>query len=186
MQNQWTQQSLYHSMTLQLSKQKPLRKKQVVTDQLLDYLSTHPDATIRYHASYMILHIHIDASYLSVSHARSRLDGLFFCGDTPPNEDNLNGSILNMASVKNMVASAAESEEGACFQNAQSGAPISITLIELGHKQPATPLWTDNSTDLGILNETITRKRSKAMDMRYHQLTDRVHQKQFGVLTTRM
>jgi hypothetical protein len=125
-------------MTLQLSKQKPLRKKQAVTDQLLDYMSTHSDATIRYNASYMILHIHIDASYLSVSHARSRLDGLFFCGDTPPNEDNLNGSILNMASViKNMVASAAESEEGACFQNA---APIMITLIELGHKQPATPL----------------------------------------------
>jgi hypothetical protein len=29
----------------------------------------------------MILHIHSDASYLSVSHARIRLGGLFFCGD---------------------------------------------------------------------------------------------------------
>jgi hypothetical protein len=26
------------------------------------FLATHPDATIRYHASYMILHIHSDAS----------------------------------------------------------------------------------------------------------------------------
>jgi hypothetical protein len=61
--------------------------------------------------------------------------------------------------IKNVVALGSESEEGACFQNAQSGAPIRIAPIELGHKQPATPLQTDNSTDLGILNETITRKR---------------------------
>jgi hypothetical protein len=33
----------------------------------------------------------------------------------------------------------------------------------------------------GILKETIKQKRSKAMDMRYHWLTDRVHQKQFDV-----
>jgi hypothetical protein len=53
-------------------------KTQAATNQLLDYLATHPDATIRYHASNMMLHIHSDASYLSVSHARSLLGGLFF------------------------------------------------------------------------------------------------------------
>jgi hypothetical protein len=153
-----------------------------VTNQLLDYLETHPDATIRYHESGMILYVHIDPSYLSVSHARSRVGGLFFCGEKPSNEDTLNVSILNLASViKNVVASAAESESGACFQNDQTGLPIKITLIELGHKQPATPLRTDDSTAFGILNETIKQKRSKAMDMRYHWLTDRVHQKQFDV-----
>jgi hypothetical protein len=56
---------------------------QKVTNQLLDYLATHPDATIIYHASDMILHIHSDASYLSVSNARSCLGGLFFLGNTP-------------------------------------------------------------------------------------------------------
>jgi hypothetical protein len=69
----------------------------------------------------MILHIHSDVSYISVSHARTCLGGLFFYGDKPTKEDNLNGPILNVASViKNMVASAAESELGACFQNAHS------------------------------------------------------------------
>jgi hypothetical protein len=43
------------------------------------------------------------------------------------------------------------------------------------------PLCTDNSTAFGILNEIIKQKRSKAMDMRYHCLTDRVRQKQFDV-----
>jgi hypothetical protein len=93
---------------------KATEKTQAATNQLLDYLATHPDATIRCHASNMILHIHSDASYLSVSNARSRLGGLFFLGNKPPAQDKLNGSILNVASViKNMVASAAESEVGA-------------------------------------------------------------------------
>jgi hypothetical protein len=55
-------------------------KTKSATNQMLDYLATHPDATIRYHASDMVLHIHIDASYLSVSNTRSRLGGLFFLG----------------------------------------------------------------------------------------------------------
>jgi hypothetical protein len=57
----------------------------------------------------MILHIHSDASYLSVSNARSRLGGLFFLGNKSPEQDTLHGSILNVASViKNVVASAAK------------------------------------------------------------------------------
>jgi hypothetical protein len=63
---------------------KAAEKTQAATNQLLDYLATHPDATIRYHASDMILHIHCDASYLSLSDTHSRLGGLFFCGDKPP------------------------------------------------------------------------------------------------------
>jgi hypothetical protein len=160
---------------------KATEKAQAATNQLLDYLTTHPYANIIYHISDMILHIHSDVSYVSVSNAHSRLGCLFFCGNKPPKEYTLNGSIINAASViKNMVASAAESEVGTCFQNAQSVAPLRITLNEFGHTQPATPLGTTNSTAFGILNETI-KKRSKAMDMCYHWLTDRVLQKQFDV-----
>jgi hypothetical protein len=57
---------------------KATEKTQDATNQMLDYLATHPYATIQYHASDMILHIHSDASYLSVSNARSRLGGLLF------------------------------------------------------------------------------------------------------------
>jgi hypothetical protein len=97
-------------------------------------------------------------------------------------QDTINGSILNVAAViKNVVASAAESQEGVCFHNAQSVAPLIVTLTELGHTQPPMPLRTDNSTAYGIVKETIKQKRSKAMDMRYHCLTDRVRKKQFDV-----
>jgi hypothetical protein len=138
---------------------KATEKTQAAENQMLDYLATHPDATIRYHASDMILHIHSDASYLSVSNARSQLGGLFFSGNRSPTQDILNGSILNVAAViKNVVASAAESEVGTCFHNAHSGAPLRVTLTELGHTQPLTPLRTDNSTACGIVNETIKQK----------------------------
>jgi hypothetical protein len=63
---------------------KATAKTQAATNQLLDYLATHPDATIRYHASDMILHIHSDASYLSVSNARSRLASVFLRQPPPP------------------------------------------------------------------------------------------------------
>jgi hypothetical protein len=104
-------------------KTKATEKMQAATNQMLDYLAAHPDATIRYHASDMILHIHSDASYLSVSNAQSRLGGLFFLGNKYPEKETLNGSILNVAAViKKVVASAVESEVGTCFHNAQNGA----------------------------------------------------------------
>ena len=34
-------------------------------EELLDYAATHPDAKIRYKASYTILFIHTDSSYVS-------------------------------------------------------------------------------------------------------------------------
>jgi hypothetical protein len=42
-------------------------KMQATTNQMLDYLATHPDATIQYHTSDMKLHINSNASYLAVS-----------------------------------------------------------------------------------------------------------------------
>jgi hypothetical protein len=85
-------------------------KTQAAKNKLLDYVVTHPDATIRYHASDIILHFHSDTSYLSVSSALSCLGGMLLCVKKLQQEDTLNGSILNLVSViNNVVASAAES-----------------------------------------------------------------------------
>ena len=45
---------------------------QKASHQLLDYLATHPNAAIRYHASDMILALDTEDSYLSNTNARSR------------------------------------------------------------------------------------------------------------------
>jgi hypothetical protein len=44
---------------------------------LLNYCTTHPDATLCYHASDMISNIHSDASYLSERESKSRADVFF-------------------------------------------------------------------------------------------------------------
>jgi hypothetical protein len=59
---------------------KATEKTRAATNQLLNYLTTHLDAAIRYHSSDMILHIHSDASYMSLTNARSHLGGLLFLG----------------------------------------------------------------------------------------------------------
>eukprot|EP00804_Cyclotella_cryptica_P018678 CCRYP_007188-RD/>CCRYP_007188-RD protein AED:0.48 eAED:0.48 QI:0/-1/0/1/-1/0/1/0/59 len=49
----------------------------------------------------------------------------------------------------------------------------------MGHPQPPTPIQTDNSTALGVVNNTIQPKHTKAMDMRFHWLHCRINQKHF-------
>jgi hypothetical protein len=44
-------------------------------NKFLNYCATHPDATIRYYPSDMILKVHSDASYNSEPKARSRAGG---------------------------------------------------------------------------------------------------------------
>ena len=89
--------------------------------QLLDYLASNPNATIWYHTSGMILFIHSDASYISVTKARSRSSGVFFLSDPKPDAITfseytpiLNGFIFIMCKIlRNIMASAAEAEYGA-------------------------------------------------------------------------
>jgi hypothetical protein len=59
----------------------------LITKQLLDYLATHPAATMQFHASNMVLNIHSDASHLLEANAHSRACGHFFMGWCPnPNK----------------------------------------------------------------------------------------------------
>ena len=149
--------------------------------QLLDYAATHPDAKVRFTKSDMILQVHSDASYLSESQARSRAGGISFLGQDSQHK-HINGAIhVHSSIMKNVVASAAEAEVGALFHNAQDACTLRQTLLDLGHPQPPTPIQTDNACANGIMNDTVKQKRSKAIDMRYYWLRDRVRQKQFKV-----
>ena len=158
-------------------------------NQLLDYVATHPNAKIRYHASGMVLHIHSDGSYLSAPCSRSRAAGHFFLSNWPqnikmpdPTPPPGNGPIFTVCkTLRNVMASAAETELGALFYNGQEAIPLRHALIEMGHPQPPTPIATDNSTALGIVTSSIKQRRSKAMDMRFHWMQDRVRQNHFLV-----
>jgi hypothetical protein len=140
----------------------------------------------------MALHIHSDASYLSVANARSQCGGFFFLSnrlanptkvpspDSPPPP--LNGPILvNCTIMKNVLASAAEAELGALFHNGKDGALLRTTLEDMGHPQTATPIQTDNACASGIANNTVKQRRSKAIDMRFYRIRDRVENGDFLV-----
>ena len=80
------------------------------------------------------------------------------------------------------MASAAKAELAALYMNAQEAVALRNCLEAMGHKQPPTPLKTDNNTANGILNNTtMNQKRSKAMDVRFYWLRDRAQQGQFRV-----
>ena len=151
------------------------------TKQLLDYLATQEEAVLTYNKSDMILAAHSDASYLSEPKARSRAGGHFFLStnaEIPPN----NGAILNIAHViKHVMSSATEAELAALYINAREAVYIRIILEEMGHKQPATPMQTDNAMAEAVINAKIQPKRTKAMDMRFHWLRDRECQNQFKI-----
>jgi hypothetical protein len=130
-------------------------------NQFLDYMWTYPDAIILYRASDMILNVHSDALYLSAPKARSRAGGYFFLGSLPCDGDpiKLNGAIhVTCTILKLVAASAAEAELGALFLNAQEAKVIRLVLAELGHPQPPTPIHIDNTTTVGIVNNTIKRQ----------------------------
>jgi len=154
---------------------------------LLDYLATHPDATIRYYASDMILCVISDAAYLVLPKARSRAAGTFFLTNKTDPKDpkpTPNGAVHVLCkTLKGVPSSAAEAETGGLFLNAQEAVPLRTALLELGHQQPTTgtPLETDNSTAHDILRAKVRMKRSKAFDMRYHWLKDRVAQGHFNL-----
>jgi len=77
---------------------------------------------------------------------------------------------------------AAEAETGTLFINGQEGAYIRTMLAEMGHPQPGpTPIQTNNTVADGIATDTVKMKRTKAMDMRFYWIRDRVRQGQFRV-----
>jgi hypothetical protein len=94
----------------------------------------------------------------------------------PPN----NGAVLTIAQIiKAVMSSAAEAKVGALYINVREAVPMRITLEEMGHPQPRTPMQTDNLCALGVATLNVHPKRLKAMDMRFHWLRDRDAQGQF-------
>ena len=137
----------------------------------------------------MILHIDSDASYLSELWAHSHTGGRYYLillPSDPPEASNIqppeNGPIhIECRILKHVVASAVKEEVGGLFHNGQKYGPLRITLHEISFPKPPTPIKTDNSAAKGIVTATFKQKSSKAMDMQFYWMKDRVKQKYFFV-----
>ena len=160
---------------------KPTAKVLQDAERLVQYASTQPAAQLVYYASKMDLIVHGDASYLSETNARSRAAGVFYLGDRH-NPDTLNAPILCLSTILDVVVSSAtEAEYGAAYLNSKQVAPLRGLLGDMGYTQEPTIMYIDNKAAADIANDSVTQRHSKAMDMRFHFVRDRVRQGQLCV-----
>ena len=145
----------------------------------LDYVASHPDAILTYNKSKMVMAVHSDASYLTEPKSRSRAGGHWVLSndeEDPPN----NGPVHNIATIiRNVMTSAADAEIGALYINSRQVIPAIQFLEQMGHKQPPTPVQTDNTTALGFVTKKLQPKATKSTEMNYWFMRDRQDRKQF-------
>ncbi len=167
-----------HEIASQQSK--PTQDTLERTNMLMDYLHTYPEAVIRFYASDIQLYIDTDAAYLVLPGAKSRAAGHYYLSNKVNSIDENpppNGPFHVLCkTIPNVVASAAEAETGGTFMNGKEAAPIRVTLEEMGHPQGSTRITTDNLTAKGILTREMRQKLSKAYDMRFYWIRDRIQQ----------
>jgi hypothetical protein len=80
--------------------------------------------------------------------------------------------------IKAVLSLAAEAEVGALYINCGEALPAGHILGFMGHKQPPTPMQTDNTTALKVVNSNVMKKM-KSMVMKYHWLRCQISQMQF-------
>ena len=76
--------------------------------------------------------------------------------------------------LKFVALSVAEAELGVLFVNTKEAKILRLTLQELVHPQPQTPTHIENTTVIGIVNNTIRRQRLGEVEMQYFWLLDQM------------
>eukprot|EP00957_Ditylum_brightwellii_P122513 9342701-Ditylum_brightwellii.AAC.1 len=91
-----------------------------------------------------------------------------------------NGLLLVISIIIcNIMVSATTAKLGAFFVNAKEAAALRTMLAKLGHQQSPTPIQVDNSTFHRIVKWNIRQCKSKAIDMHFYWVRDRVQQGHF-------
>ena len=76
--------------------------------------------------------------------------------------------------MRNIMVSAAEAKYDTLFVNAQISVPIHTTLYKMGWKQGPTAIQVDNYTAVGISTKEFRQNKSKAVDMGFYWIKDRI------------
>ncbi len=130
----------------------------------------------------MRLITHADASHHSVSQSRSRAGGVHYLGDNA-DDTSINDPIDCYIVIIDVVCVGTfEWEYAALFISCQKAVALRRTLDDLGYPQGPTLVISDNQCASGTASDSVTQRRSKAMDTRFHWTRDRVCQGQFSVV----
>ena len=75
--------------------------------------------------------------------------------ETPTN----NGAVFTILQIiKEVLSLAAKAKVGALYINCQEAVPARHIIKFVGHKQPPTPMQTNNTTALGVVNSNVMKK----------------------------
>ena len=123
----------------------------------------------------MILRVHYD-SFLK-PHARHKAGVVLFLSDKNAAPEVI-GNITEVVSKKtpNEVASIAEGEYCTQFIAGRIAIHHRNILETIGYPQLPTEFFCDNTTAIGIANDSVKPKKSKAFDKSYHWFRGQVRQ----------
>jgi hypothetical protein len=140
------------------------------TIKLLNYCNTHPEATLHYHASDMIINIHSEVSHLSDMESKIQAGGFLYMGSNTDKTNRLtNGSILIIGTVhKYIMVSAGKVNNSPLYHTRRTGA-----------SSPPKTLETDNTTATGYINGTVKQTCTRAMDMHFYLVKCKVKKASF-------
>ena len=152
--------------------------------QILNYAATYPDAITRYHDSRMTLHMHSDASFLSALGAKIRAGGYHYLIETSSDPNKIPPHTplpqwTNKCGIHNNEKRFSKWNESGTWSiicELSERADLKISLEEMVHHQPPTPVVTDSATINGFVNDNIRQRQSRATDMRFYGVCNRVIQ----------
>ena len=73
--------------------------------------------------------------------------------------------LMFLARLRKKFASATETDIATIFGNYQKAVSLRHALEDMGYPQPAIPVQVVNQCSLGIMNETITQRKLKVIDI---------------------
>ena len=127
----------------------------------------------------MILSAHSDSEDLNAAKASSRAGAHIILSENIP-VPAYNGPIITIAQIIiNVILSSAEAELAGLFICSKEMVPLRQAFNEMDWPQPKSLIQCDNSTSMGVANQTIISRRTKSMDMQFHWLRCRDSQDQF-------
>lgn len=83
--------------------------------------------------------------------------------------------------MKEVPSNTAEAKLGTFFHTCKEACPLQTALIKMGHLQLPTPIATDSIMVIGLANNTLKQKQSKAIDMQFYWLRDYIWQGLFTI-----
>ena len=147
---------------------------------ILDYVATYPSDGINFRASNMVMSAHSDPAYLNFRKARIRAGAHIMLSEHVP-VPRYNGPVIASDQIiKCVMSSAAEADLDGLYICPKEMVPLRQTLVKMGWPQPQSHIQYDNSTDIGLANETITPARKNQCTYNYTGCNSGMHRASLG------